>query len=229
MNLAPVGVPAVWKGEDAVLPIAIESEAGADVTGLAHGDVIVKYARQSDATLQTFAPTSGQWTEKGLGLYSVRFPDSIINAEGSFMYVAQTTATGNKTYRGFTAIERRVEDRVWNTEATGYGVETMGGRGKFEVFAVPCYSEVDQKLTILIWLHKDGELVKTPTSCHVTIKEDGSTQVVDASSVLPTADGYFLITQDPYTLAADKNHAVIARVTYQGVEYTSGECGVSFN
>jgi len=119
----PVGIPNLWKDEEAKVPVLIRSTAGVAQTGVTFSGVTAKYARNGDTSLQTQALDASKWTELGQGNYWLTFPSTVPNAEGPFLYQVATTATGNDTFIGFSRVEMRPEDRVWDEAATGHATE----------------------------------------------------------------------------------------------------------
>ena len=116
----PVGIPNLWKDEEAKVPVLLRSTAGVVQTGIAFSDVTAKYARNGDSALQTQALDASKWTELGEGNYWMTFPSSVPNVAGPFMYQVATTATGNDTFIGYSRVEMRPEDRIWDEDATGH-------------------------------------------------------------------------------------------------------------
>jgi len=119
----PIGIPNLWKDEEAKVPVLLRSTAGVAQTGIANGDVTVKYARNSDTSLQTQAMAADKWTELGEGNYWLILPSTVPNVAGPFLYQVATTATGNDTFIGYSRVELRVEDRVWDEAATGHAAD----------------------------------------------------------------------------------------------------------
>lgn len=116
----PVGIPNLWKDEEAKVPVLIRSTLGVAQAGIAYGDVTAKYARNGDTSLQTQALDASKWTELGEGNYWMTIPSTVPNVAGPFLYQVATTATGNDTFIGYSRIELRPEDRVWDEAATGH-------------------------------------------------------------------------------------------------------------
>lgn len=192
-------------------PVVLQKTDGTNGTGIAYNAITAYYARVGDSSLQSFSPTSQQWKEKGLGLYSMVLPNTIINQEGQFLYHVAPIASGYDAFRGAARIEERRPDQ-------------------YDVRASVAYSDDAESLTVLVSLHKNGLVVTAPTSCRVRLKKNGgATSQVDATSVAPTADGVFVIQQTNLVLDADSAYEIMADVVYNGTTYTTVDGGVTFN
>ena len=123
----PVGIPNLWKDEEAKVPVLLRSTAGVAQTSVARTAVTAKFACGNDTALQSFAPAADQWTELGEGHYLMTFPSTVPDAEGPFIYQVATTATGNETFIANSRVELRPEDRVWDEAIAGHAVAGSTG------------------------------------------------------------------------------------------------------
>lgn len=234
-NLAKYHIGTLWIDEDNYIPVNLETDAGADLTGVASGAIVVKIAEHDDTSLQTFVPSAAQWTELGRGEYRLTLPASIVTIEGDYICLVDTVASGNKTFRGAGQVEQRPEDRLLEEVASGHNVAGSVGEAiidaaeQYEVFAVPAYDQTTQTLTVLCWLQKNGQRITTPTDCRVILKESGVTTIFDELDATPTADGVFSMTSTPLAINANKTFECLARITYGGVQYTSIDGFTTFN
>lgn len=227
-NMNPMTLPTLWFQEESIIPLFIADANGDPVTGLAFGNVAVKYARKSDLSLQTLAVSLTKWAEKGEGFYTVTFDGVHVNEVGPFMMnVTPNTVTG-ATFRGISTIEKREEDRLLEHPASGYSVGTVGnainGSLTQEVFVNPQYDYENSKLIVTCWLHIGGQRIATPTNCEVIITQKestGDTLIADITSIVPDADGVFVIEKTGVVLEQSKNYSIVGTITYNGVTYTS--------
>jgi hypothetical protein len=205
----PVGIPNLWKDEASVVPVLLRSTAGVVQTSVLRTGITAKFACGNDTAIQSFAPAADQWTELGEGHYLMTFPTTVPDALGPFVYQVATTATGNETF----IANSRVEERVDN----------------YQAMAVPRYAQTDADACIIAWLQKNGRKVTTPTSARVVALDEAGNTVIDSTSILPDANGFFLLTIDPLTLTALKAHRVRVIIVSAGVTYESGEAFITFN
>lgn len=232
---APLNTGPLWLGEAVMVAVAMETNAGVELTGLASGDIVVKYADANDVALATLNMNISEWHDLGRGLYHMLLPASILSLEGCFVYLVETSASGNKVFRGLGYVDQRPEDRVLNDLVTDHVVSGSIGealkisRDHYEVYCGASYDSASQTMNIQCFLHKQGQLVTAPTNCEVKIKESGLTTVVDALSSSPNVDGIFSLSVTTLVLNTKKNFAVTAFVTYGGVTYESGEVFQTFN
>lgn len=117
----------LWRDEENKLPIFIEDGSGDPATGLAFGDVSLRYTRPGDSSMETFAPDVDQWSERGLGFYALTLPAALIDEEGLFAWALELAMTGMPTPRGIAQTMRRFEERFLEAEFSGYS-EGMVGR-----------------------------------------------------------------------------------------------------
>ena len=213
-NQAILQLGTLWISEINHIPVYMESDAGVALTGLLHTDVLIRYARIADGSLQTLVLTAPDWLEKGLGFYMLKVPAAVLNAEGAFELVVNTVAAGNKIFRACGTVETRPEDKAKH----------------YEVFVNVSYAPAVPKLVITVWLQKNGQLVLTPTACRVIIRQEGAgTPVVDMINSSPNTEGYFTFEVNPLTLNTLKVFEVVGKVTFNAVEYTSGNALVTFS
>jgi hypothetical protein len=94
------------------LPVLMQDSAGAPVTGLAFGDVSVKYAKEGDTSLTTkvLAADPVEWFEIGQGLYDILFTIAELNTIGFFKYVV--TGGAALQYSGLMQISANLVDDV---------------------------------------------------------------------------------------------------------------------
>lgn len=235
VNSLIVAIGTIFLSEDNIVPVSLVDTADGWVTGIANTGVNVIYNRPGDASNQTFSPSTSQWKEKGHGLYSLQIPASIFNQSGLFEYAVEPVAAGNKNFRGAAYIDNRVEARLLNAIASGFNsINTVGALVnaagfQIEVFAGVSYDLVAQTLTWIVFAQLNGQLILTPTSCRVTVKDDADATVCDVTNASPNADGMFKVVASSIVLTAKKAYKVRARMTYNGVEYPSGEMLQSFN
>lgn len=197
--------------ENNIVPVYLENEFGVPKTGVINTAATVKYIRESDGALVTFAPSVSEWDEKGEGWYALTFPAVLIDEEGCFDYQVMVSGFpyADIYYRATSSIAPRPD--------------------RYEVFCTAAYDRANSQLLVLVWLHKNGQLVTTPTSCQFTVKENGGTIVINESNSSPNADGVFSILVDPVNLNAHKPFERKLEVVYNGVTYTSADGMTSFN
>ena len=187
------------------LPVIIKDGSGDPVTGVLYSDVECRFSAAGGA-LGTLAITAGNWTEIGRGLYTIDFTTTEIDTEGWFTYIA-TSAT---------AAWVQFEDTV-NVVLKG------------QVFLTAAYNETTTDLVVRAWLEIDGQIVEAPTSCAVSIKDDTDVERFALTSVAPSADGFFTITETGPTLSDDHNYSCSVDIVYGNNTYTSGDCLLIFS
>ena len=231
----PVGIPNLWKDEEAKVPVLLRSTAGVAQTSVTRTDITAKYACGNDTALQSFAPAADQWTELGEGHYLMTLPSTVPDAEGPFVYQVATTATGNETFIANSRVELRPEDRVWDEATSGHTTAGTAGKAltdsgtKYAAFASIRYSQSDADAAIIAWLTANGVMVTAPTSARIIAYDEDDNVVIDSTSVTPDSYGFFLITVDPLTLTALKAYRVRVIIVSGGVTYESGEAFITFN
>jgi hypothetical protein len=203
-----VGLPCLWKDEDAKLRVCMEYEDGTPILELGSGHVSVQYAGPSDSALQTL-DLSEAWSEIGHGIYTVLVDKTVLDEEGPFSLIAQILATGGDPFVALTNVEE----------------------GQYEAFASASYDQENGILTVAAWLQHRGHVITDPTACRVTVREDGEDTVADliGSGADLKTGGFFIKTLTPFTLNPNKTNTVRIEITYQGVVYASGEAWISFN
>lgn len=223
------------QNEEVQVPVALESGAGEEATGLTNAQITVTVAKPSDSSLAAFAPTSAQWTEKGNGLYLLTLPGSILSEEGCLVYRVEAPSVSGPAFRGTARVDRSVADQVWNEPASGHAEDgTTGellatGWDQYDARTATAYDDADKTLTLLCSLQKNGQEVLNPTSVRVRLKLNGETTVVDESSAAPNADGVFKIVVPSLTLDADSIYEILTEVVYGGETYRTVDSGVTFN
>ena len=90
------------------LPAYMQDVNGAPVTGLAFGDISVKYAKEGATGLTTKTINAGNWTEVGQGLYDISFTGVELDTIRFFKYVV--TGTGALQYPGLAQISANLVD-----------------------------------------------------------------------------------------------------------------------
>lgn len=245
LNAPLFALGTIWLNESNWVPVQLLDVNDIWVTGMPASGVQVLYNRQGDSVNQVFYPTSAQWSERGHGLYDMQIPSTIINQSGLFEYAVEPTAsgyavgggsTGYKNFRAAGYVDSRVEARVFNAIASGFNTtNTMGqllneAGGQYEVFAGPCYNVTAGTLTFIVFLQLNGGLILTPTSSRVTVYDQAGTLIMDVTNSVPDAvTGAFVVQATSIALASSTAYKVRARVTYNGVEYDSGEMMQSFS
>ena len=224
----PITLPTVWFEEENVIPLSIVDANDEAVEGLAFGDVAVKYARKSDASMQTLALSLTKWAEKGDGFYSVTFDGNLIDEEGPFVLKVEPSTVTGSIFRGIGVIEKRYEDRFLEHAASGYNAGSVGyainASQQQEVFVNPQYDYENSKLIVTCWMHVGGRRITTPTSCEVIITKKettGDTVIADITSIIPDADGVFVIEKTSVVLEQSKNYSIVGTIVYDGISYTS--------
>lgn len=77
-------------------------------TGVAFGDVTLKYKKEGDSAWTTFSLTTNDWIEIDDGVYEVVFTAAMLNTVGSFIYLAQTVDAID--YHGWVDIQNNLND-----------------------------------------------------------------------------------------------------------------------
>jgi len=233
--MEPVTIPTLWKDEAAKLPVWLLTNSGSPATGIAYGQITVKYTRHGDSALQAHSPGAEDWSERGEGLYALALPGTIINQEGLFGLLV-IPPDGNQVYRAVSSIDKRVEARLLNAAATGFSTDTVGkaledaAEPVFQVFANPQYDYSGQIVDFTVWAHRNGQLYTTPTSCQVILRETATgTVIANLTSASPDGNGRFYLQKPSVSLSPNKNYSVHVRVTIDGVDYTSGDAAQSLN
>jgi hypothetical protein len=201
----------VWRDEDNWVPVILEDLTGGNATGIGHADITARYARESDTSQQTLAPDANNWKEKGLGEYMLKLPSTALTAEGCFFYTVWETDDTGKVFKGSGHVRAR----------------------RYEVFVNVAYDETTTTLHMMLWLHKDGQLVSsallTSAQCIVYL---GGSEVAAADVTFTGADLYnneVFYKTTTVALTADKVYQIKGRITFGGVLYYGGEGGVTFN
>ena len=90
----------------------MQDSAGAPVTGLAFGDVVVKYSKEGDNSLttKTIIASPVEWFEIGQGLYEILFRTGELNTIGFFKYFV--TSGSALQYPGLAEISADLIDDV---------------------------------------------------------------------------------------------------------------------
>ena len=202
INLGPI-----LQNEDTVVHVAMETDGGVEATGMAASAVIVSYANEGDAALSTYTPSVAQWQESAKGQYQLTVPIAVTAFAGLVQVLVDAVAAGYKTFRGFGRVEPR----------------------PVQVFCAPSYDSGAQRLTFVVWAHCNGQLITAPSSCRVTVTEEGAGVVVDALSSSPDANGLFIVEATTLTLTVKKNFKIRAYLTWNGVQYSSGDAMQTFN
>lgn len=85
-------------------------------TGIAYGDLTVKYAKEGDTSLSTKTMASADWEELGDGWYRIRFSTTELNTAGNFEY--DVVASGTRHYPGHLEIVEKTKDDLATDLAT---------------------------------------------------------------------------------------------------------------
>ena len=77
------------------------------------------------------------------------------------------------------------------------------------------------EITLCAFLHKDGQLVSTPTSASVTMYTEDPTSPLWTSVPTVDSNGVFWDSQTPFSVEADTNYVVKASIIYGGNTYVA--------
>lgn len=97
------------------LPVLLTdvSDLYTGLTGVAWGNVTVKYMKQGDTAWSTFTLDVNKWTEIGNGHYLISFSNTVLNTNGKFIYIA--TTAGAVDYPGSVEIRDNTNDTLATT------------------------------------------------------------------------------------------------------------------
>jgi hypothetical protein len=76
---------------------------------------------------------------------------------------------------------------------------------------------------------RDGVIVSSPTSARVIAYDEDGNVVIDSTSVLPDAFGFFKIVINPLTLTAMHAYRVRVIIVSNATTYEAGEAFITFN
>jgi hypothetical protein len=206
--MQPVFGLSVFLSEASILPVTLQDASGNELTGYVASSVTLEKSLNG-AAMTTLTPTS--WTELGHGLYEALVPGSEFSAEGILVYRGATNPQGtNPAFNGCAQIVHRLDD--------------------WEVVGSPQYDEVTQDFTCMVALRKNGALVSNPASCQIWLTDVDGVTPVNLTSVLPNADGVFVLTQAEIVLALNMNYELKLTVTdADGVVHSSVDFAITFN
>lgn len=94
----------IKSGVDNLVPVRLLDVSGVAVTGVAFGSVTVSVRAADTGAVDTYTPTTLQWTEvtsgafAGTGVYNLTIPSTITLPQGSTIYAV--SASGAVTYVG---------------------------------------------------------------------------------------------------------------------------------
>lgn len=233
----PIALPTLWINESVKMPILMLDNSGMPVTGILYTQIGVSYTRNADSSMVTFTPGSTDWSERGAGFYALQLPGTVVNQEGLFALVVTPPSSGTQeTFRAMGRIATREEIRLLQSPVSGYGSGLAGealldaSKPRYQVFGNPQYDYTNHILDFTVWMHQNGELVTTPSACHVTIKEsNGGALVADLVSSSPNGDGVFYLQATSITLNPNKNYQIKTTVTLDGVDHVSLDGAESLN
>lgn len=199
----------VFLNEASILPVILQDASGGELTGYVASSVTLTKSLNG-AAMTTL--TASSWVELGHGLYEATVAGSNFSAEGIFVYRAATNPQG--THPAFN------------------GVAQVGHRlDQYEVRGNPTYDEVTQAFTCMVALLKNNATVTNPVSCQIWLTDTaGNAPVNGVTSLLPNADGVFIIELSEIVLSLNMNYAMKLAVTdSDGVVHTSEEFALTFN
>lgn len=94
----------IKSGVDNLVPVRLLDSSGSPVVGIAFGSVTVSVRAADTGAVDTYTPTTGQWSEvtsgafASTGVYNLTIPSTITLPQGSTLYAV--TAPGAATYVG---------------------------------------------------------------------------------------------------------------------------------
>ena len=197
----------VFLNEASILPVILQNATGGELTGYTASSVTLTKSLNG-AAMTTLTPTS--WTELGHGLYEALVPGSQFSAEGTYVYRAATNPQG--------------------TNPAFNGVATVGHRlDQYECWVNPEYDEVTQEFAAHVWLTRNGQIVQAPISCALTLTDVNGVTPVNITSILPDADGVFVLTQSEIVLSLSMAYKCKVVVTNADGTWTSILGALTFN
>ena len=198
----------VFVNENTVLPVILQDATGGALTGYLASSVTLQKSLNG-AALSTL--TASGWSELGHGLYAITVAAAQVATEGTLVYRVATNPAGtNPAFNGCAQVTHRLDQ---------YACEIS-----------PQYDEVTQDFAAFVWLTHNGELVADPVSCQIWLKDTLGATAVNITSILPNAEGVFVLTQSEIALALSSNYECLIWITdADGVIHKSVLGAISFN
>ena len=197
----------VFLNEATILPVILQDATGGELTGYVASSVTLTKSLNG-AAMTTL--TASSWIELGHGLYEMSIAGSAFSAEGVFAYRAATNPAGtHPAFNGFAQIVHRVD--------------------QYECWVNPEYDEVTKEFAAHVWLTKNGQIVQAPISCALTLTDVNGVSPVNITSILPDADGVFVLTQSEIVLSLSMAYKCKVVVTNADGTWTSILGALTFN
>jgi hypothetical protein len=137
-------------------------------------------------------------------------PGSEFSAEGILVYRGATNPQGtNPAFNGCAQIVHRTD--------------------QWECWISPQYDEVTQDFSAHVWLTKNGQIVTNPASCEIWLTDVDGVSPVNITSILPDADGVFVLTRSEIVLSLSMAYKCKVVVTNADGTWTSVLGALTFN
>lgn len=173
-------------------------------------------------------PASCQlWVKDSAGTVVVNETSASANADGAFaISVSSLALVRNTNYE----CKVRVIDASGNTWTTLDGTVSFPSNfDQYEVRGSPQYDEVTQEFSTMVCLLKNGQVITNPLTCQIWLKDTSGNIPVNLTSVLPNADGVFILEASSIALALNMNYELKMTVTNADGTWTTVDYAITFN